>query len=339
MQHWKSLKETRAKRQEVAEVCISEEFNASCPTDKIILVNLAEFGRMEVGRCIRKPDEFLGCANDVLPLLDNLCSGRQEFESRCNPDKPNVISSKNGYISSIMLHKKGCGSSKSLWIISASPGQTIQLDLIDFSANQQDNNLISCGSVYGFIIERSLGINHTICGGWNRERALYTSKTNSVEIQLLITNRRKEVHFLLRYSAAIVKKDVTNRDAFHISTIVVISAIAGGAVVLSVIAVVCGVVYINKYRMKQEMKRANLYKTYSTIGSNVQAYYRPVNVDQSENNATCWDMSLVPPNQMTLLSDKCTCPTLQMRNQGNGDKTEGERSVERQSLYSSIKST
>jgi len=59
-------------------VCISEEFNASCPTDKIILVNLAEFGRMEVGRCIRKPDEFLGCANDVLPLLDNLCSGRQE---------------------------------------------------------------------------------------------------------------------------------------------------------------------------------------------------------------------------------------------------------------------
>jgi len=91
--------------------------------------------------------------------------------------------------------------------------------------------------------------------------------------------------------------------------------------------------------MKQEIKRANLYKTYSTIGSNVQAYYRPVTADQSENNATCWDMSLVPPNQMTLLSDKCTCPTLQMRNQGNGDKTEGERSVERQSLYSSIKST
>ena len=89
--------------------------------------------------------------------------------------------------------------------------------------------------------------------------------------------------------------------------------------------------------MKQEMKRANLYKTYSTIGSNVQTYYRPVTADQSENNATFWDMSLVPPNQMTLLSDKCTCPTLQMRNQG--DKTEGEIPLERQSLYSSIKST
>ena len=91
------------------------------------------------------------------------------------------------------------------------------------------------------------------------------------------------------------------------------------------------------FRMKQEMKRANLYKTYSTTGSNVQAYYRPVTIDQSENNATCWDMSLVPPNQMTLLSDKCTCPTLQMRNQG--DKTEGEIPLERQSLYSSIRST
>ena len=95
--------------------------------------------------------------------------------------------------------------------------------------------------------------------------------------------------------------------------------------------------------MKQEVKRANLYKTYSTIGSNVEAYYRPVTVDQSENNAACWDMSLVsqppPQNQMTLLSEKCTCPTLQMRNQGDGDKTERDRSLERQSLYSSIKST
>ncbi|KAK2139105.1 hypothetical protein LSH36_2027g00029, partial [Paralvinella palmiformis] len=50
---------------EVVEVCISEEFRASCPLDRVILINSAEYGRMEVGRCIRKPDEFLGCTNDV----------------------------------------------------------------------------------------------------------------------------------------------------------------------------------------------------------------------------------------------------------------------------------
>ena len=64
----------------MVEVCISEEFRASCPLDRVILINSAEYGRMEVGRCIRKPDEFLGCTNDVLPILDRRCSGKQ----KCN---------------------------------------------------------------------------------------------------------------------------------------------------------------------------------------------------------------------------------------------------------------
>ena len=49
----------------------------SCPTDKVILVKSAEYGRMEVGKCISKP-EFLGCTNDVLQILDRMCSGKQE---------------------------------------------------------------------------------------------------------------------------------------------------------------------------------------------------------------------------------------------------------------------
>jgi len=65
---------------EVVEICNSEEFHASCPVDSVILMNSTEYGRMEVGRCIRKPDEFLGCTNDVLPILDRRCSGKQ----KCN---------------------------------------------------------------------------------------------------------------------------------------------------------------------------------------------------------------------------------------------------------------
>ena len=37
----------------------------------------AQYGRMEVGRCIKKEDEFLGCTNDVLPILDRWCSGKE----------------------------------------------------------------------------------------------------------------------------------------------------------------------------------------------------------------------------------------------------------------------
>ena len=93
--------------------------------------------------------------------------------------------------------------------------------------------------------------------------------------------------------------------------------------------------------MRQEMKRANLHKTYATMDRNVQAYYRPVTLDQSVNSGAGWDVPLPPdPNdQMTSYPDPCTCATLQMRNHGDGDKTIGGASLERQSLYSSIKST
>ena len=46
----------------------------------------AEYGRMEVGRCIPKDNDFMGCRNDVLRLLDSWCSGRRE----CNIKVPNI---------------------------------------------------------------------------------------------------------------------------------------------------------------------------------------------------------------------------------------------------------
>ncbi len=124
-------------------------------------------------------------------------------------------------------------------------------------------------------------------------------------------------------------------------SVVVISGIGGAAIVLSVVAIVIGVVYINKYRMRQEVKRANMFKTYATMDRNVQAYYRPVTMDQSVNSGAGWDMTLPPdPRDQTMsYPDQCTCATLQMRNHGDGDKTIGAASLERQSLYSSIKST
>jgi len=121
-------------------------------------------------------------------------------EVQCTGNQRNTLSNKDGFISSLILDKKGCGSSRSPWIVSVNPGQTIQIDLIDFAVNQQDHGYVSCASVYGFIIERSLGINYTICGGQVREKMLYTSKTNVVEIYLLSSEKRNGKTFLLKYS-------------------------------------------------------------------------------------------------------------------------------------------
>ena len=120
-------------------------------------------------------------------------------EGRCSGNRPNAVSNTNRYISSSMLDSKGCGSSRSPWIISAKPGQNIQLDLIDFEADSPSTSFMSCSSVYGFVLEKSLGINYTVCGGQHRERILYTSKTNSIEVHLSPKERRKGANFLIHY--------------------------------------------------------------------------------------------------------------------------------------------
>ena len=69
-------------------MCNSKE-NAriGCTTNEIIIVKSAKYGRMELGRCITEPNEFMGCTNDVLPLIDKWCSGRRECELGVpNPD-------------------------------------------------------------------------------------------------------------------------------------------------------------------------------------------------------------------------------------------------------------
>ena len=121
--------------------------------------------------------------------------------SECSSNGATRIVGTEGYLSSYVARTKACGLARNPWIISANPGQTIQLELIDFSTNSKNSNLISCHSIYGFILEMALGINHTICGGHHREMALYTSKTNSIQVQLIKRERDNSGEFLLKYKS------------------------------------------------------------------------------------------------------------------------------------------
>ena len=84
-----------------------------------------------------------------------------------------------------------------------------------------------------------------------------------------------------------------------------------------------------------------MHKTYSTMDRNVQAYYRPVTMDQSVDSRIPWDIppSTHPEGQTMSSADQCTCATLQMRNNVEPDNMIDVTSLERQSLYSSIKSS
>lgn len=58
--------------------CDAEVFSPSCAADEVVVVSEALYGRMRVGKCIEAEYAFsMGCASNVLPYLDLLCSGRR----------------------------------------------------------------------------------------------------------------------------------------------------------------------------------------------------------------------------------------------------------------------
>ena len=77
---------------------IKEQFEASCLKNEVIVMTSAIYGRMRMGRCLedeggdhfrRNMDDpkFLGCSEDVLHLMDQKCSGKNQCEVRITFDK------------------------------------------------------------------------------------------------------------------------------------------------------------------------------------------------------------------------------------------------------------
>ena len=70
-------------------VCNFEDYHPVCPNGDIVFINSADYGRMQIGRCVSS----IGCSGDVLPILDKLCSGRQRCTLRIpNADMNAVVS-------------------------------------------------------------------------------------------------------------------------------------------------------------------------------------------------------------------------------------------------------
>ena len=62
--------------------CETETFNASCPTDHVILMTHARYGRMQLSRCVKMDYGHIGCASDVIEAADWRCSGRRRCKVR-----------------------------------------------------------------------------------------------------------------------------------------------------------------------------------------------------------------------------------------------------------------
>ena len=62
------------------EYCLPEVFHAECASTELIVVDKALFGRLELGRCVTRNYGHIGCAVDVLPVVDLACSGRRSCD-------------------------------------------------------------------------------------------------------------------------------------------------------------------------------------------------------------------------------------------------------------------
>ena len=104
----------------------------------------------------------------------------------CSTASNNMLPLDHGVISNHVTDQLGCGSSSSPWRIEAEAGRTVEISLLDFKAldRARSHTLVTCSDVYGFILEKTLNINQTICGQNVRESVIYKSKTNSIEIHI-----------------------------------------------------------------------------------------------------------------------------------------------------------
>ena len=71
-----------------AEYCENEMFRATCsPTDEVVIMKTAQYGRMKLSRCIDRDYGYVGCKSDVLAQAHRKCSGLRSCEvSVPNPE-------------------------------------------------------------------------------------------------------------------------------------------------------------------------------------------------------------------------------------------------------------
>ena len=117
------------------------------------------------------------------------------------------LKSREGYIANVITEESGCGSSIAPWRIIAAKGQTIEVYLTDFSVSYQMkekdvNNVDSHCPVYATIREEGVTVGQTICGEKKKERHLYTSVGNTVEIEIpLQQSDDRKKYYVLHYKS------------------------------------------------------------------------------------------------------------------------------------------
>ncbi len=126
------------------------------------------------------------------------------MKTLCRSDGIVRLTDPVGIIASVVVGELQSGSRPCPWVIQAQPGQKINITLLDFGSTEEDMGVgfrPSCFK-YGIIRERDFSSPTIICSDRVRERNLYLSQTNRVEIQFEQgQHAEKTPHFLIKYNS------------------------------------------------------------------------------------------------------------------------------------------
>ena len=114
-----------------------------------------------------------------------------------------TLTDTSGYIGSVVTEESGCGTTETPWKVHAKPGQRINFTLLDFATANNTGGELGRGAshchVYVILKESAAGRSVTVCGGQERDKQIFTSTSNSVEVRVLTGASSKSRFFLLRY--------------------------------------------------------------------------------------------------------------------------------------------
>ncbi len=137
----------------------------------------------------------------------SVISGRANL---CRASNHVRVGGSKGYLSSYVTQENSLGSLDCPWLVEVKPGQSLSMSILDFSWKGVNRPLRvdAVCHVYAIVKETAASRSETICAGTQRQKLIYSSQTNIVEVRLVVNKQDELGHFLIQYEGMTIVTDI-----------------------------------------------------------------------------------------------------------------------------------
>ncbi len=137
-------------------------------------------------------------ATRVFYLLSLLSVASPGSRSSCNRGYVEVTGS-SGYLANTVTRHTQIGGAGCPWVIHVPKGQRVNITLLDFSTSEAPERASNLCALYANIREDRRGATEvTVCGGEKREKPIFLSETNTVQVTIN-SEQAATSNFVLKY--------------------------------------------------------------------------------------------------------------------------------------------